>query len=127
MNNRMEKRRINCIVCPLSCVGEVCLADGQITKVAGFTCPRGQEYARCEVTAPKRMLTSTVRISGGKLPLLPVVSAQPVPKDKVIACARRLAAVTVTAPVKEGDVVMADILGLGVDVVASRDLPAANA
>lgn len=119
-----EKRRVSCIVCPLSCVGEVTIADGKVTGVAGFTCPRGQNYAREEVTAPKRMLTSTVKVSGGQLPLLPVVSRQPLPKDKIMDCARRLSAVTVSAPVKEGDVVVADILGLGVDIVASRDMAA---
>ncbi len=124
MNEREEKRRVSCIVCPLSCVGEVRIAAGKITGVAGFACPRGQAYAREEVTAPKRMLTSTVRVSGGRLPLLPVVSRQPLPKDKIMACVRRLSAVMVAAPVKEGDVVVADILGLGVDVVASRDMAA---
>jgi CxxC motif-containing protein len=117
-----EKRRISCIVCPLSCVGEVSVAGGLVTGVEGFSCPRGQAYAREEVTAPKRMLTSTVKVTGGRLPLLPVVSRQPLPKDKIRACARCLSTVTVAAPVTEGDVVVADILGLGVDVVASRDL-----
>jgi CxxC motif-containing protein len=127
VNKKAEIRRVNCIVCPLSCVGEVSVAAGQITGVAGFACPRGQAYAREEVTAPKRMLTGTVRVSGGRLPLLPVVSRQPLPKDKIMDCARCLSTVTVSAPVKEGDVVLADILGLGVDVVASRDLAAQQA
>lgn len=117
-----EKRRISCIVCPLSCVGDVSVTGGEVTGVEGFSCPRGQAYAREEVTAPKRMLTSTVRVSGGRLPLLPVVSRQPLPKDKIRACARCLSTVTVAAPVREGEVVVADILGLGVDIVASRDL-----
>lgn len=124
MNESAEIRRVSCIVCPLSCVGEVSIAAGRITGVAGFACPRGQAYAREEVAAPKRMLTSTVRVSGGRLPLLPVVSRRPLPKDKIMACVRRLSAVTVAAPVREGDVVVADILGLGVDVVASRDMAA---
>ncbi|MDT8903050.1 DUF1667 domain-containing protein [Anaeroselena agilis] len=124
MNKQEEKRRISCIVCPLSCVGEVSIADGKITGMAGFSCPRGQDYAREEVTAPKRTLTSTVRISGGRLPLLPVVSRQPLPKDKIMACAGCLSTVAVSAPVREGDVIVADILGLGVDVVASRDMTA---
>lgn len=124
MNKPEEKRRVSCIVCPLSCVGEVSIVAGEITGVSGFTCPRGQAYAREEVTAPKRMLTSTVRVRGGQLPLLPVVSRQPLPKHKIMECARRLSTVTVSAPVKEGDVILADILGLGVDMVASRDLAA---
>ncbi|EAX47272.1 protein of unknown function DUF1667 [Thermosinus carboxydivorans Nor1] len=116
------KRRISCIVCPLSCEGEIILEGEQITAVTGFTCPRGQQYAREEVTAPKRMLTTTVRVVGGQLPLLPVVSKGPLPKDKIVACARFLSTVTVTAPVSEGNIICENILGLGVDIVASRDL-----
>ena len=115
-------RRVSCIVCPMSCVGEVEIADGQVVRMVGFTCERGRAYAKNEVTAPKRVLTTTVKLTGGKLRLLPVVSQQPLPKDKIAACVRCLASTEVQAPVKEGDVIYADILGLGVDVIASRDV-----
>lgn len=126
MSNQEQKtnRRLTCIVCPMSCVGEVEIADGQIVRMVGFTCKRGQEYAKNEVTAPKRVLTTTVRINGGFLPLLPVVSQTPLPKEKIIECARCLANITVKAPVREGDAVCKDILGLGVDMIASRDIEA---
>lgn len=116
------KRRLSCIVCPMSCTIDVDMVDGQVASVSGFTCPRGEAYAREEVTAPKRMLTTTVKIKGGALPLLPVISRTALPKEKIIDCARALSCVEVTAPVHEGDTVMADILGLGVDIVAARDL-----
>jgi CxxC motif-containing protein len=110
----------------MSCVGEVELADGQIVRMVGFTCTRGQEYAKHEVTAPKRVLTTTIRISGGFLPLLPVVSKTPLPKERIVECARYLANSTVKAPVSEGDVVCKDILGLGVDMIATRDIEACS-
>lgn len=119
-----EKRKISCIVCPLSCLGEVTFDAGEIKDLSGFTCQRGKDYAREEVTAPKRMLTTTVRVINGKLPLLPVVSATPLPKDMVAACARLLAGVTVTAPIQEGDVICENPLGLGTKIVASRGLDA---
>ncbi len=115
---------MNCIMCPMGCELTVTLEDGAVTGVSGNTCPRGDKYARDEVTAPKRMLTSTVRITGGLLPLLPVVSAAPLPKEKILACAAYLRGITVQAPVAAGDVVAADILGLGVDIVASRGMDA---
>ena len=68
------------------------------------------------------MLTTTVRIVGGVLPLLPVVSSAPLPKDRILDCACALRKVTATAPVKAGDVVAADLLGLGINIVASRDM-----
>ena len=74
------------------------------------------------MTDPQRMLTSTVRIEGGELPLLPVVSKTTLPKGKILDCAAALRGVTVQAPVKTGDVIAANILGLGVDIVASRDM-----
>jgi CxxC motif-containing protein len=93
--------------------------------VTGNFCPRGAQYAKEELTAPTRMLTSTVRVEGGRLPLLPVVSAKKLPKERVVDCAEALRSVSVKAPVHAGDVVAANILGLGVDVVASRDMETA--
>lgn len=120
-------KKINCIVCPLSCVGEVTIEDGKIKEITGFTCDRGNKYGEEEVTFPKRTLTTTVKVDGGELPLLPVVSKTPLPKDKVMDCARYLSTVSVKAPVAEGDIVCSNILGLGVDIVATRDLGAAAA
>jgi len=117
-------RRISCIMCPLSCEGQVTLQDGEIIKTEGFGCNRGLAYARQEVTAPERILTTTVRVEGGELPLLPVMSNRGLPKDKVLPCARALAKCKVKAPVKAGDVVCANILGLGVDIVATRNIAA---
>ena len=97
---------------------------GKITNIDGFTCQRGRDYATEEVIAPRRMLTTTIRIKNGKLPLLPVVSAQPLPKERIREAVRYLADIAVQAPVAVGDVICENILGLGVAVVASRDLPA---
>lgn len=115
-------RKVSCTVCPLSCSIKVEITGGEIRDITGFGCLRGQEYASEEVNAPKRMLTTTVRVLGGRLKLLPVVSQEKLPKDKVLTCARHLAGFVVNAPVAEGQVICADILGLGVDVVAARSI-----
>ena len=117
-----EIRDLTCIGCPLGCSIKVTMDHGEVTNVTGNTCPRGAKYANDEVTAPKRMLTSTVAVEGGMLPLLPVVSANVLPKERILDCARFLRSVKVTAPIKTGDVVVKDILGLGVDIIASRDM-----
>ena len=109
----------------MSCELTATVEDGVVTNVTGNFCPRGAQYAKEELTAPTRMLTSTVRIEGGRLPLLPVVSAKKLPKGRVVECAEALRTVSVKAPVHAGDVVAADILGLGVDIVASRDMETA--
>lgn len=118
----VETKIMNCIMCPLGCEMTVTIEDGAVTDVKGNTCPRGAKYAKDEVTAPKRMLTSTVHVEGGFLPLLPVVSASVLPKERVLDCADYLRGVTVKAPVHTGDVIVKDILGLGVDIIASRNM-----
>ena len=80
------------------------------------------KYAETEVTDPRRMLTTTIRIKGGLLPLLPVVSADVLPKGRIADCVAYLRNVTVEAPVKAGEIIVHDILGLGVDIVASREM-----
>ena len=83
------KRALNCIVCPMSCSGTVTMEDGKITNLEGFTCPRGKAYAQEELTAPKRMLTTTVRVEGGALALLPVMSIAPLQSERIIDVTQR--------------------------------------
>ncbi len=120
-----EVRKISCIVCPMGCVGTVEVRGGIAVRAAGFTCKRGEAYAVDEVTAPRRVLTSTVRVVGGVLPLAPVVSSRPLPKEQLLPAARCLATMQVAAPVQEGQVVVANLLGLGVDMVATRAIAVA--
>ena len=119
---KMETKVMNCIMCPMGCEMTVTMENGKFISVTGNTCPRGARYAETEVTDPRRMLTTTVRVEGGLLPLLPVVSADVLPKGKIAECVAFLRKVTAEAPVKAGDVIVHDILGLGVDIVASRDM-----
>ena len=118
----METKVMNCIMCPMGCEMTVTMEHGKFISVTGNTCPRGAKYAEQEVTDPKRMLTTTVRVHGGLLPLLPVVSADVLANGRVKDCVDCLRRVEVQAPVQAGDVVVKDILGLGVDILASRDM-----
>ena len=71
----MEKRELICIGCPMGCPLTVTLDGGAVVTVQGNTCPRGDAYARREVTAPTRIVTTTVRVTGGTLPA--VVISEP--------------------------------------------------
>lgn len=113
---------VTCIMCPKGCLGRVRKDGDTILEVSGFTCKRGEEYGRDEVISPKRMLTTTVKADNGTLALLPVVSKDLLPKNKIADCVHALRKVVVKAPIYEGDVVVSNILGLGVDIIASRDL-----
>jgi CxxC motif-containing protein len=113
-----------CIGCPLGCRLELDEdADGTIVEIRGSSCRRGDRYAEQEHTDPRRLVTTTVAIEGGLWPRLPVKSSGEIPRDLVLAACRELARVQVTAPIEMGDVVTADLLGTGFDVVATRDMP----
>ncbi len=118
----MNKHDLVCINCPLSCALEVYEEGGEIKEVKGAECKIGKRYAVEEFTDPRRVLTTTVKAVGGLVPMLPVRSAAPIPrallKDAVITLAR----LVVDAPVALGQVVYPDILGTGIDVIASRAL-----
>ncbi len=119
-----EVRPVLCIGCPTGCSGKVFLENGVVTGMEGYTCDIGEAYVAEEVIAPKRTVTTTVRVSGGALALLPVVSDRPVPKESIFDTLKLLRTLTVTAPVDADDVVAEDVLGLGVNFIAARDCPA---
>ena len=116
----MEQRVITCIGCPLGCLVTVELENGEIVSVTGNTCIRGDSYARKEVTSPTRIVTSTVKVTGGKAPTVSVKTKSDIPKNKIFDCIKALKEVKVVAPVSIGDVVIGNVAGTGVDVVATK-------
>jgi len=110
----------------MSCQLEVTEENGEVTGVEGADCKVGLKYAEEEFKDPRRVVTTTVPVRHGLLPLLPVRSTAPIPKRLILDAARQLANVVVDAPVKGGQVIMGDIMGTGVDVISSRDLEASG-
>ena len=115
------KRELICIGCPMGCPVTVEMDGREIVSVSGNTCPRGDAYARKEVTNPTSIVTSTVKVEGGLVEMIPVKTKEDIPKDKIFDCMRALKGITVKAPVHIGDVILADAAGTGVDVVATRN------
>lgn len=112
-----------CIGCPLGCHLEVCQQDASDPlKVEGHACRRGWDYALKEHTAPERMVASSVKITGSSWSRLPVKTLTAVPKDQIQRVCHALRDVVVQAPVRVGQVIVADVAGLSVDVVATRTL-----
>ncbi|MDO4808736.1 MAG: DUF1667 domain-containing protein [Eubacteriales bacterium] len=119
----MEEKKLICIGCPLGCPLTVTMKEGSVISVAGNTCPRGDAYARKEVTDPTRIVTSTVKITGSTTDrYLPVKTASDIPKGKIFDCMKALVNVAVEAPVHVGDVIVADVAGTGVNIVASKTI-----
>ncbi len=115
----MRKEEITCTVCPAGCLVTVCGEAGNIVSVEGATCLRGKAYAESEFVCPVRILTGTVRVEGAAEPLLAVRSSKPLPRKQLLACMGELRKVRLRAPVKMHEVVIADILGTGADIIAT--------
>ena len=112
---------IRCIVCPTGCLVHVENINGELI-IEGHSCKRGEEYAKEEFIAPKRILTTTIRVENGFLPLIPVRSDLPIPKEKLRETLKEIAKIKVKAPIKMGDIVIKKVLGLDANIIASRDL-----
>ena len=104
--------------CPLV----VTLDHGEVVSVEGNTCKRGAVYGKKEVTNPTRIVTSTVRVSGGSIPVVSVKTREDIPKEKIFDCIKALQEIEVAAPVNIGDVILRDVAGTGVDVVATKNI-----
>lgn len=114
-------RTLICIGCPNGCLVTVDKNPDGSLSITGNTCKKGEEYARNEMTAPKRTVTSIVRVSGGKNPVVSVKTKEEIPKEKIAACMEEINRTALKAPVSLGQIVIADVAGTGVDIVATAD------
>ena len=105
----MEKRELTCIGCPLGCSITVTLENGEIKDVTGYTCKRGHDYARKEVTNPTRIVTSTVRLTGSATgaAVVSCKTAQDIPKGKIFEIVV---------------VLLSNAAGTGVDIIATKNV-----
>ena len=120
-----EIKKLICISCPKGCTLEVTVDGDTVVKVNGESCKKGVDYADREISDPRRMIASTVRVKNGFHPLVPVYSLSPVPKPLIKDVLAELRKVELTAPVEQGTVVVENVLGTGVNIIVSRDMPLA--
>ena len=114
-------KQLVCIGCPRGCRLTIDEKDGEYI-VTGNTCPRGKEFAISEMTAPKRTICSTVKTAFPDVPVLPVRVSDDIPREKIFDVMREINAVTLKERIGMGDAVIKNVLGLGVDVIATSDL-----
>ena len=122
----VSKENMTCIICPMGCSMEVTIEEEnglkKVVSVAENGCPRGPVYAGKEIQNPTRTLTTTIAVTGSDLKLVPVKTLGEVPVRMLMPCMEVIKRVVCEAPVKTGQVLIRDILGTGVDVVACADL-----
>lgn len=114
-------KNLTCIECPRSCALAVDIENCRVVKVSGEKCPKGRDYAVSEVENPRRILTSTVRARGLNLKMVPVRTDRPIPKDRILEAAAEVRKIKLESPIKAGDVIVNNFLGLGVNMLATRD------
>lgn len=122
----METRNLICIGCPMGCPLTVTMENGEVKDVTGNTCKRGDDYARKEVTNPTRIVTSSVIVEGGTIAAVSVKTKSDIPKGKIFDVCKALKGISVPAPVKIGDVVLKDVAGTGVEIVATKQVEKAK-
>jgi len=118
--NKETDTTLTCIVCPIGCGLRIKKTENGY-KIVGNKCPRGEKYALEEMTAPKRMVTTTVKITGSAFPVIPVKTQEPVLKEKIFDVMEILSRVTLTSPVKIGDIVVKNIADTRVDVMCTKE------
>lgn len=116
------KKELTCIMCPVGCTIQVTVRDGTVTSMRGNACQQGAAYARQEMSEARRVVMSVVHCRGGDLPTVAVKTVEAVPKKAIPAVMQALADVMVEAPVEVGDVIVAGVAGLDIDVVATRSV-----
>ena len=121
MSKNDQSADIRCIICPTGCLVRVERVNGELI-IEGHSCKRGEVYAREEFVSPKRILTTTMRVESGFLPLIPVRSDKPLPKERLQEALKQIAITKIKAPIKMGDILIKDVLGLNTNIIASRDL-----
>jgi len=115
-------KELICIVCPQGCRLRVDEANDY--AVSGARCARGEDYGRRELLSPTRVLTSTLALEGGYIARCPVKTDGAIPKAKMFEAMEQIRSLKVAAPVKTGQVIIENLLGTGVDLVATRDMEA---
>jgi len=117
-----NQKRITCIVCPLSCKILVKTNKKRIELVHGNKCKKGIEYARSEALDPRRMLTSTVLVKYGDWPLVSVKSSKPIPKDIIYKVLNEIKKISISAPVKMGQIIISNVAGTNINIIATKNI-----
>jgi CxxC motif-containing protein len=119
-----RQEKIICVGCPSGCLVTLTVDDrGEVTKVSGNKCKEGREYAINEYKNPVRVLTATVLTEASSQPLLPVRTDKPILRTRLREGMRVLAKVKAKPPLKVGDILIPNFLDIGVNLVASTNLP----
>jgi len=115
-------REFTCIICPNGCEITVTIENNVVIKTEGSLCKKGEEYVVQDITAPKRTLSSSIKVIGGDLPLVSVRLSDFIPKEKIFEVIDVIKKIEIEAPTHIGQIVIENILGLGSNVVITKNI-----
>jgi len=118
----MSQRSFTCIVCPNGCDISAEYEGAEVKSIRGATCPKGEDYVRQELTDPRRNIATSVPVEGGELPLVSVRLTKAIPKKDIFAVMAEINKLRVKAPARIGDVLIEDVLGLGSNVIVTKNV-----
>lgn len=118
----MTEKELVCVNCPKGCRVHIYLENGEITRLSGYSCQKGKDYAQQETIRPMRVLTSTVRIEHGTNRVLPVITSKEIPLDMCAAAMEQIRAMDISAPVVMDQVLVKNFMGTDADLIASRSM-----
>jgi len=122
----MENRTLTCISCPLGCDLEAEVVGDTVT-VTGNRCDKGVAYAKAEILNPQRVVTSNILVEGGICPLVSVKTSAPIPKGLIGKMIQELKNMKIRAPIRIGQILIRNLLGTGIDVIATREVETCQA
>jgi CxxC motif-containing protein len=115
-------KEYNCIICPNGCDIEAEVNGTEIISIDWNLCPQGVDYVQNELICPMRTIASSVKVENGELPIVSVRLTNPVPKDRVFEVIDVIRGIKISAPLCIGDVVKENILGLGSDLIVTKNV-----
>ncbi len=112
--------RLTCVLCPIGCALEVERPTERGLDVRGNQCDRGLDFAAEEILRPKRNIATSVPLAGTASQMVSVRLSAPVPRDMIFPILAEIAKLRPEPPIGRGQVLIPDVLGTGVDVIATR-------
>jgi len=113
-----DKKNVICILCPVGC--NIKIKKNKKLVIKGAKCIKGIEYSKHEILNPKRILTTSILVKNGILPLISVKTSKPVPKDKIFKILKIIKKKSVNAPIYIGDIIIENILDTGSNIVSTK-------
>jgi CxxC motif-containing protein len=115
-------KEYTCIICPNGCEITAEIENGEMLSLDGASCPKGRQYVEQELTDPQRSISSSVLVEDGELTLVSVRLSKPIPKGRTFDVMAEIKKAYLKAPVKAGKAVIENVLGLGSNVITTKNI-----